>query len=1086
MMLRLYPELACEGPTDEADCPQPAEGHSNGGMGAPPTCHAPGSYQQRLQALRKEKSRDAARSRRGKENFEFYELAKLLPLPGAITSQLDKASIVRLSISYLRMRDFAGLGDPPWLDACESPPPNTSVKAIGQRPQRAIPSAIEAFEKHLGSQILQALDGFVLVLNQEGRFLYISETVSIYLGLSQVELTGSSAFEYVHPADHAELAEQLGLRLPGAASSRGAAPTRRRRPGALLALSDSEAPAPKAATAGRRGGRRRRRRATRGRPGSRHRRSVRERVKADSAEEEEVEEEDDDDDCGDDDCGDDASLVDSPPPSPPETPDTDSPASPSSLAAASASDCVLERSFFIRMKSTLTKRGVHIKSSGYKVIHLAARLRRRSSSGGGQAPASPASPCPSPPVEHPLLGLVAVAHALPPPTLSEVRIDCHMFVTKLNLELRVSYCESRISDYMDHTASDIVGKSCYHLIHTEDVAALRLSHLDLINKGQCITNYYRWLQKCGGYIWVQSTATITINTKNADEKTVVSVNYVLSNLEMKGCILDLQQMPSLAEQTTEISTSDSETEAKEENNEPLRCVDGRLGIIENSVIMEPIRKATTISRTDPGHTHSIQQQQQLPARICQSSREDNMKNDSSSDNLDDDDDEDDDDNDDDDDDEDSDAQSDSSDLYEGPKVTEQPRRTVLSRGVKTQRQRRLRNSDRHTEAKATEGQSMSSDSDRDSIDGCDRLEVSKSRMQTSSRLRKRRKRSLRDRSIVGPRKWTLDVSRADKVESPLPAAVHLVTPSLDFERLPKFRLEVSPRSADGIAPSWACLPNREILRGDSDFSMVAEQLNSSSVHSSQTAHILNEDIPESVLASPETDEVADEKEEGGQQRPQSVNNASPGSPSATGSTTASRHRQPSPPLPLSPPVASVASLLYTAGELELLQRLQQQAGLVLPLAAAAAAASASAQPRVYTTGTIRYAPGGDAPAAGVGGAAPAPGSDAGAAAGPHALRPAPPFNLIELNSAALRLDPKASADVIYQHVQRMGAAAAAAAAAAAQAGGVLSADQLPLGAATTAAAAGGVITTAEGLFSGLAFPVYTISLQPAQAERKDE
>uniref|UniRef100_A0A8C4W1B1 BHLH domain-containing protein n=1 Tax=Gopherus evgoodei TaxID=1825980 RepID=A0A8C4W1B1_9SAUR len=57
-------------------------------------------------ALRKEKSRNAARSRRGKENFEFYELAKMLPLPGAITSQLDKASIVRLTISYLKMRDF--------------------------------------------------------------------------------------------------------------------------------------------------------------------------------------------------------------------------------------------------------------------------------------------------------------------------------------------------------------------------------------------------------------------------------------------------------------------------------------------------------------------------------------------------------------------------------------------------------------------------------------------------------------------------------------------------------------------------------------------------------------------------------------------------------------------------------------------------------------------------------------------------------------------------------------------------------------------------------------------------------------------
>jgi hypothetical protein len=68
----------------------------------------------RILELRKEKSRDAARSRRGKENFEFYELAKMLPLPAAITSQLDKASIIRLTISYLKLRDFTGHGDPPW------------------------------------------------------------------------------------------------------------------------------------------------------------------------------------------------------------------------------------------------------------------------------------------------------------------------------------------------------------------------------------------------------------------------------------------------------------------------------------------------------------------------------------------------------------------------------------------------------------------------------------------------------------------------------------------------------------------------------------------------------------------------------------------------------------------------------------------------------------------------------------------------------------------------------------------------------------------------------------------------------------
>lgn len=57
------------------------------------------------------------------------------------------------------------------------------------------------------------MDGFALAVAADGRFLYISETVSIYLGLSQVEMTGSSIFDYIHQGDHAEIAEQLGLSL---------------------------------------------------------------------------------------------------------------------------------------------------------------------------------------------------------------------------------------------------------------------------------------------------------------------------------------------------------------------------------------------------------------------------------------------------------------------------------------------------------------------------------------------------------------------------------------------------------------------------------------------------------------------------------------------------------------------------------------------------------------------------------------------------------------------------------------------------------------------------------------------------------
>jgi hypothetical protein len=38
----------------------------------------------------------------------------MLPLPNAITSQLDKASIIRLTIAYLKLREFAANGEPVW------------------------------------------------------------------------------------------------------------------------------------------------------------------------------------------------------------------------------------------------------------------------------------------------------------------------------------------------------------------------------------------------------------------------------------------------------------------------------------------------------------------------------------------------------------------------------------------------------------------------------------------------------------------------------------------------------------------------------------------------------------------------------------------------------------------------------------------------------------------------------------------------------------------------------------------------------------------------------------------------------------
>uniref|UniRef100_A0A673ZWG3 Neuronal PAS domain-containing protein 3 n=1 Tax=Salmo trutta TaxID=8032 RepID=A0A673ZWG3_SALTR len=857
-------------------------------------------------ALRKEKSRDAARSRRGKENFEFYELAKMLPLPGAITSQLDKASIIRLTISYLKMRDFANQGDPPWNLRIEGPPPNTSVKAIGVQ-RRRTPSAVasEIFEPHLGSHILQSLDGFVFALNKEGRFLYISETVSIYLGLSQVELTGSSVFDYVHPGDHVEMAEQLGMKLPPGRGllSQGTATE----DGASSASSSSHA----------------------------------------------------------------------------ETPEPVESTSPSLLSP----DNTLERSFFIRMKSTLTKRGVHIKSSGYKVIHVTGRLRIRMALTHSR----------SVPIQ--IMGMVVVAHALPPPTINEVRIDCQMFVTRVNMDLNIVYCENRISDYMDLTPLDIVGKRCYQFIHAEDVEGIRHSHLDLINKGQCVTKYYRWIQKNGGYIWIQSSATIAINAKNANEKNIIWVNYVLSNPEYKDTPMDIAQLPNLPEKASESSeTSDSESESKEnsEDNENSKS-DGKGNQTENS--------------EDP-ETDSKKQQQ------GQSSSEQEMRRQ---------------------------EEGDSSSNPESQESEDDLEPSDCELETKESRLGRLGGLHIKVEhyEEEDDDDDEEDDDDDDSVKDCDRA-TEMLAAPAASKQQKRKKRRKKQ-------KWDGSRSRRLRLSSATTSpgtmnhptlggdAPLLLPPSPASASVLKIKTEMSePINFDNDSSIWNYPPNREISRNESPYSMTKHVPTHDTFPSPQPGS-LQVSIPDSVLTPPGTEGGGG----GGGTRKASPRDKQQGQGTPTTSNSSS-------------------SLLYTS-DLEALQRLQA-GNVVLPLVhrvTGTLATTSTAASRVYTTGTIRYAPA-DVTLAMQAGANLLPNNVA------HAM------NFVDVNgSPGFGIDPKTPMEMLYHHVHRLNMAGPF--------GGAVS------GASLTQMPATNVFTTAEGLFSTLPFPVYSNGIHTTQTlERKED
>lgn len=394
----------------------------------------------RVLEIRKEKSRDAARSRRGKENYEFYELAKLLPLPAAITSQLDKASIIRLSISYLKLRDFCGHGDPPWnIDG-----QNHTKNLKGQRRNSSLP--VDLFDIHQGAHILQSLDGFAFALSNDGRFIYISETVSIYLGLSQVEMAGSSIFDYVHTQDHQELADQLGLPLTSVTST----------------LSSPASPS-----------------------------------------------------------------VDSP-----TTPRAITPPVNDRVPIMSPSlDKSPTRSFCIRMKSTLTKRGVHSRSSGYRVVLFVGQFRPQVNYSIGRK------------CQGPLLGMSGVAIALPPPTITELRIEADTFIMRLTAQFKVIYCENVISTLTDWKCEDVIGKELYEFCHPADVHHMKKLHKDLLLKGQVMSPSIRLLNKGGGYIWLCVCCTSLYSSKNSDDQTVLAIFQTISSIEHRGVAMDASQLP---------------------------------------------------------------------------------------------------------------------------------------------------------------------------------------------------------------------------------------------------------------------------------------------------------------------------------------------------------------------------------------------------------------------------------------------------------------------------------------------------------------------------------------------------------------
>uniref|UniRef100_A0A8C3A3S9 Hypoxia-inducible factor 1-alpha n=1 Tax=Cyclopterus lumpus TaxID=8103 RepID=A0A8C3A3S9_CYCLU len=362
---------------------------------------------------RKEKSRDAARCRRGKESEVFYELAQELPLPHSVSSSLDKASIMRLIISYLRMRKVLSTDEPMTEDETE-------------------------LESQLNGSYLKALEGFLLVLSEDGDMIYLSENVNKCLGLAQFDLTGLSVFDFIHPCDQEELREML-LHKTGSKKAK--------------------------------------------------------------------------------------------------EPNT-------------------ERSFFLRMKCTLTSRGrtVNVKSATWKVLHCSGHVRVYDTH-----TEEPTNGHKEPPVPY----LVLICDPIQHPSNIEVPLDTKTFLSRHTMDMKFTYCDERITELMGYAPEDLLNRSVYEYYHALDSDHLTKTHHNLFAKGQVSTGQYRMLAKRGGFVWVETQATVIYNNKNSQPQCVVCVNFVLSGIQEEKLILSLEQI----EDVKSVKEEEQQREEEKEKDE---------------------------------------------------------------------------------------------------------------------------------------------------------------------------------------------------------------------------------------------------------------------------------------------------------------------------------------------------------------------------------------------------------------------------------------------------------------------------------------------------------------------------------------
>lgn len=137
---------------------------------------------------------------RDRLNMELDKLTSLLPFNEDIRTRLDKLSVLRLSVGYLKVKSYFNAS----MKKTGSSWPTGTLGGNGQTV-----SGLDRVSFSEGELLLQALNGFVMVITAEGYVFYSSSTIQDYLGFHQSDVVHQSVFELIHTDDRGMFRRQL-------------------------------------------------------------------------------------------------------------------------------------------------------------------------------------------------------------------------------------------------------------------------------------------------------------------------------------------------------------------------------------------------------------------------------------------------------------------------------------------------------------------------------------------------------------------------------------------------------------------------------------------------------------------------------------------------------------------------------------------------------------------------------------------------------------------------------------------------------------------------------------------------------------